>query len=64
MEIADVDRATLPGTRHEQFTGEVEMGRKMGAKLRACQHALAKLRERLGEPELSYYFGPSHPYGT
>lgn len=64
VEIAEVDRSTLPNTRHEQFTGEVEMGRKMGAKLSACQKAMAKLRERLGAPELSYYFGPSHPYGN
>ena len=63
MEIAEVDRSTLPNTRHEQFTGEVEMGRKMGAKLSACQAAMTKLRERLQAPELSYYFGPSHPYG-
>jgi hypothetical protein len=63
VEIAEVDRSTPPATRHEQFTGEVENARGRGAKLSACQQAMAKLRERLGVPGLSYYFGPSHPYG-
>jgi hypothetical protein len=29
----------------------------------AAKQALLKLRERLGRPELPYYFGPSHPFG-
>ena len=64
VEIAQVDRSTLPNTRHEQFTGEIENGLKLGAKLCACKEALEKLRERLQAPELTYYFGPSHPYGN
>lgn len=37
--------------------------RRLGAKLSACKQALEKLRERLGIPQLAYYFGESHPYG-
>lgn len=33
------------------------------AELAACKQALRQLRDRLGRPELNYYFGPSHPYG-
>ncbi len=29
----------------------------------AAHEALEKLRERLGRPDLNYWFGPSHPYG-
>jgi cytochrome c2 len=63
VEILPVNRATLPKTRHEEFTGEVESGRKLGEKLRACQTAMENLRNRLGAPSLSYYLGRSHPYG-
>jgi hypothetical protein len=31
--------------------------------LAACKKALQKLRDRLGMSKLSFYFGPSHPYG-
>ena len=31
--------------------------------LRACKKALNKLRGRLNAPNMSYHFGPSHPYG-
>lgn len=50
-------------TRHEQFTGERHNQLSLSAKLRAAKQALVKLRERLGKPELSYFFGRSHPYG-
>jgi len=63
VEIAQVNRTTLPVTRHEQFTGEIESGRVHGNKLSACKQALDKLRDRLGAPKLSFYYGPSHPYG-
>lgn len=33
------------------------------SELWACKEALKRLRNRLGVP-FSYYFGPSHPYGT
>jgi hypothetical protein len=29
---------------------------------RAARNALANLRERLGRPDLGFFFGPSHPY--
>ena len=34
------------------------------AKLWACNEALRRLRTRLNAPNMSYYFGPSHPYGA
>ena len=34
------------------------------AKLWACKEALRRLRARLGAPNISYYFGRSHPYGS
>jgi len=33
------------------------------AKLWACKEALRRLRTRLNAPNMSYYFGKSHPYG-
>lgn len=51
-------------TRHEQFTGERHNQLSLSAKLRAAKQALEKLRARLNRPDLSYYFGPSHPYGN
>ena len=30
----------------------------------ACRIALQRLRDRLNLPQLSYYFGTSHPYGS
>ena len=66
-EFVEIEPISVPSgiasTRHEQFTGEAEAGLKLSAKLRACKAALQRLRTRLGKPELSYYFGPSHPYG-
>ena len=41
---------------------EIEEGRYPDTHLVACKKALKKLRERLGLPELSYYFGQGHPY--
>jgi hypothetical protein len=38
-------------------------GRRLGAKLYACQEALKRLKKRLNKPELSFFFGRSHPYG-
>ena len=33
------------------------------ARLWACKEALRRLRTRINAPNLSYYFGRSHPYG-
>lgn len=48
-------------------SGEVEFvklrGDDLSHKLIACKKAASLLRARLGRPELSYVFGPSHPYG-
>jgi hypothetical protein len=49
-------------------SGEVEFvqfeGESVNAELIAAKRALNKLRARLGRPELSYFFGRSHPYGN
>jgi hypothetical protein len=39
---------------------QVEQGDELlsSAEMRAAKQALAKLRARLGQPELSYYLGP------
>ena len=37
--------------------------RLLSAKLLAARKAFDALRERLNMPELSFYFGQSHPYG-
>lgn len=50
-------------THHERYTQETTLQREMAAKLWACKEALRKLRERLNAPNISYYFGTSHPYG-
>lgn len=66
-EFVEIEPVTVPPaiteTRHEQFTCEHRLGLEHSAKLRAAKSALQKLRDRLGRPDLSYYFGPSHPYG-
>lgn len=36
---------------------------RLSDELRACKRALVKLKKRLHKPELSCWFGPSHPYG-
>jgi len=66
VEIDPLNRARLPNTRHEQFTGEERLRAELGAELRACHEAHKRLRKRLGCPELThrYYFGKSHPYGN
>lgn len=33
------------------------------AEIRAAKQAFVKLKDRLNKPDLSYYFGPSHPFG-
>ncbi len=38
-------------------------GDDLSHKLIACKKAASLLRARLGRPELSCVFGPSHPYG-
>ncbi len=67
-EFVEIEPVTVPpsiaGTRHEKFTGEHQSRMELAAKLRAAKAALQKLRDRLGRPDLSYYFGPSHPYGN
>lgn len=66
-EFVEIEPVTVPPaiahTRHEQFTGQERMNLELGAKLRAAKRALQKLRDRLERPDLSYYFGESHPYG-
>ena len=66
-EFVEIEAVIVPPyyaqTRHEQFTGEEQQARELGAKLRACKEALNRLRARLAMPNLSYYFGDSHPYG-
>lgn len=66
-EFVEIESVTVPpdiaATRHEQFTHEELNNLEFCAKLRAAKRALKKLRERLGRPDLSYYFGDSHPYG-
>lgn len=37
---------------------------EVSAQIICAKMAFCKLKERLGEPELSFYFGPSHPYGS
>ncbi len=48
-------------------SGEVEFvelkDHEVSTELHGAKAALRKLRERLGRPDLSYFFGPSHPYG-
>ena len=36
---------------------------QLSAQLNACKIAFKRLRARLGDTSLSYYFGISHPYG-
>lgn len=63
-EFAEIEGVTPDNsTHHERFTQEHTMQMELGAKLRACGQALEQLRTRLNMPELSYYFGKSHPYG-
>lgn len=50
-------------THHERYTQENTASRDQAAQLSACKEALRRLRVRLGKPDLSYYFGRSHPYG-
>jgi hypothetical protein len=64
VEIKKVNRDMIPNSHHERYTGEVEAQFELGAKLSACQEAMAKLRERLNAPKLSFFFGHSHPYGN
>jgi hypothetical protein len=45
-------------------TREAAYHAPLGDKLTACKSALQKLRDRLNLPNLSYYFGESHPYGN
>jgi hypothetical protein len=36
---------------------------ELSGQLHAAKRAWMKLKTRLKDPDLSYYFGPSHPYG-
>jgi len=57
--------ALLGGDLQEGESEFVEIkGDKIDDQLRACSFALNKLRERIDAPGMSYYFGPSHPYGN
>lgn len=64
VEIPAIDTATLPTGRHEEYTHEERLTRELAARLWAAKEAWRKLKERLNKPDLSYYFGPSHPYGN
>jgi hypothetical protein len=43
---------------------EINDPRSTDSELVACKLAHSRLKERLDLPGLSYYFGPSHPYGN
>ncbi len=43
---------------------EIGPANDLYARLLAPKQALKKLKLRLNKPELSYFFGTSHPYGT
>ena len=64
VEIPAIDTATLPAGRHEAFTQEERLLREHGARLWAAKEAWQRLKTRLNKPNLSYYFGRSHPYGN
>lgn len=50
-------------TRHERYTREHRQQMELVEKLYACKEAFNRLKKRLNLPEMSYYFGKSHPYG-
>lgn len=56
---------TIPdnSTHHERYTGEHTQRMELGEMLSACKEAFRRLQTRLNLPEMSYYFGKSHPYG-
>lgn len=47
----------------EAAFSEIQEPNDTDSQLFAAKRALYQLRERLNMPELSYYFGISHPYG-
>ena len=47
----------------ESAFSEIQEPNDTNSQLFAAKRALYQLRERLKMPELSYYFGPSHPFG-
>jgi hypothetical protein len=50
-------------THHERYTRERTQQMELSEKLWACKEAFNRLKDRLNLPEMSYYFGKSHPYG-
>lgn len=51
LQEGEAEFVEIPSTKHMEE-----------AKVWACKEALKNLRKRLGMPNLSYYFSPSHPY--
>ena len=56
-EVEFVEVPPLPANWVEREIMQCELERQ------AAHMAFFKLRERLKRPDLSYWFGPSHPYG-
>ena len=46
-----------------EFVEIINTGYTVDDELRASKQAFRKLQQRLGRQDLSYWFGPSHPYG-
>ena len=46
-----------------EFVKVIDTGDPLSDELRAAKQAFRKLQQRLNRPDLSYWFGRSHPYG-
>lgn len=59
-EFVEIPNIALMGYPYHDVDGT----KLLCAKLCACKEALHRLRKRLNLPNMSYYFGESHPYGS
>lgn len=54
IQAGEVEFVEIPTCFEDQLSNQ----------LAACQKAMKQLRSRLNMPDLSFFFGKSHPYGS
>ena len=64
IQEGEVEFVEIPTAKPDADSSFMRPKGEEAAKLWACKEALRKLRERLNMPNMSYYFGRSHPYGS
>ena len=64
LQVGEAEFVEIPTANIDRESSFLMPKGLVAAQLWACKEALRRLRVRLNMPNMSYYFGPSHPYGS